>query len=508
MEFIKELFKGSDGYVEIREIGADFEKAKQHFFTKQNIESYTPAPHLNIYFGAYSRNKKSGKAGACEDTRAIWVDYDEGMTGLTITERSEKVKRKIAEANIPGASILVNSGNGIHAYWLLNKRAGAEVVEINKAIALATNGDIKATDKARILRLPNTLNVKDINNPLKCEIIEADYSKTFDLSDIARQLGINIRQGEEKPSQGEIEPCNDILNEINTDRPCISAILKGVQAGERNFALGRLTKWLQVKGYTKEKAKKIITEWNKRNNPPEEQTKLLNDFNGYWKGDYKLLGCGQNNPALQQLLYKYCDRSECNFNLSIGEIKFENSIPYNNRLLNDLRDLTGNDIIIYGLLVRHKEGLTTSQLIKKLTARGTNKACVSKMTRTKSLETLQKKSFIEVIKGNRRKGIEDLQKAKPQGNFGLGYTLASNGAINGAIDKRVTAGELRLYILLLKYAYGKGNCFPSLETLAKDLRVTPSNISHMLNRLEKADYIKRNYGHFEGIEKLYLILLV
>ena len=62
--------------------------------------------------------------------------------------------------------------------------------------------------------------------------------------------------------------------------------------------------------------------------------------------------------------------------------------------------------------------------------------------------------------------------------------------------------------MLLKYAFGKGSCYPSLETMAKDIRTTPNNVSMLLNRLEKADYIKRVYKVFNGVEKLDIRLLV
>jgi predicted transcriptional regulator len=194
--------------------------------------------------------------------------------------------------------------------------------------------------------------------------------------------------------------------------------------------------------------------------------------------------------------------------MAIGNIDLENSIPYNNRLLNDLSTLTGNALIIYGLLVRHGEGLTTRLLIEKLTSRATDKVCMSNSTRIKSTDTLIKKGFVEALDGNRREGKDNLYKAIPQGNYGLGFTLMSNGAINGAIDRRVTSGELKLYVLLLKYAFGKGSCYPSLHTLSKEIRTSSSNVSHILNRLEQSEYIKREYKLFNGVERLSIKLLV
>jgi predicted transcriptional regulator len=89
-----------------------------------------------------------------------------------------------------------------------------------------------------------------------------------------------------------------------------------------------------------------------------------------------------------------------------------------------------------------------------------------------------------------------------------GTTLCSNGAINGAIDGRVTAPEFKLYILLLKYAFQKGSCYPSQITLSKELRVTQQAISLLLMELEKVEYIKKNTSYLKGAESLVYTLLV
>lgn len=504
LDFIKEITQGTDDYIEIRELPSK----KQYFLKADNIKDYEPKANQNIYFGTYSRYRKDGKAKSCNTTKVLWADYDSGLEDLTVKQRVEKVKTKIKGAGLPKPSILVSSGNGIHAYWILNTRAGDEAIEVIKAISMATGGDMRATEKARVMRLPNTLNVKDIDNPLRCEVVEADTTLIYVLKHFRNVLGDYIGQAKKSTTQSKPEPTNTILDSIKADRPCIDGILKGVPAGERNFSIGRLTKWLQVKGYTKSKSQQVLMAWNNLNSPPEDTQKLIEDFNAYWHGDYKLLGCSIKTPEIQQLLYKYCNRPECKFTMAIGNIELDNTVKFNNRLLKDMSRLTGNDLIVYGLLERHREGLTTSLLIEKMTSRATRKACMSKPTRLKSIDTLKKMKFIEVIEGNKRAGKENLYKAIPQGTYGMGYTLISNGAINGAIDQRVTAGEFKLYVLLLRYAFNKGSCYPSLETLGKELRTTSNSISLLLNRLEKADYIKRLYKDYNGIEKLDIRLLV
>lgn len=496
-EFLNALFDDvGKEYVEIRELP----EGKQYFLKQGEYENYKAPSNKNVYFGVFARTKKSGKAEACSTTGALFADYD--FKGLALDKRLEEVRQRIEKAGLPKPSILVNSGNGIHTYWLLKRRAGEEALKVLKAIALATNADMKATDKARIMRLPYTMNVKS-DHVLWCEIVQADYGLKYDLSEFMKLLDNYI--GHE--AKNAIEGKCGLLEGIKADRYCISKILEGVPEGERNFALGRLTKWLQIKGYTREKSRKIIIAWNKRNNPPEEEQKLLKDFDYYWHGDYKLLGCTISNPELQQILFKYCNKPECNFT-AIAGFKLDNHVKYNNRLLNQLNTLSGNDLIVYGVLVRHSEGLTTSLLIEKLTSKATGKPCMSRPTLFNSIRTLDRKGFIEVLEGNKRAGKENLYKAIPQGTYGLGYTLVSNGAINGAIDGRTTPAEFKLYVLLVKYAFSKGIAYPSLTTLAKELQVGADWVSKALKALEQADYIKRDYKIYKGVEKLFIRLLV
>lgn len=504
--FLEEIINGTNEYLEIREIDHEG-NVTQHFLKQQDINKYTPPKDKNVYFGVFSRNKKSGKTRCCNTTRVLWLDFDKGMMGLSVEERVKKVQDIIMAVGLPKASILISSGNGIHAYWLLKERQ-QEVTEVLRIIADITDADIKATDKARIMRLPGTLNIKDKERPLEYKILQADYSLIYDYRLFKELLKDCIGQVSEKPLKAKLELTKSIIDEIKTDRPCIEKIIKGVSKGERNFALGRLTKWLQVKGFPRDISQQAILDWNNRNNPPESITKLIKDFNMYWYEDYKLLGCKINKPELQQILDKYCNRPDCNFSMSIGNINLDKMVRINNRLLNDIQKLTGNDLLIYSVLVRNKEGLTTSALNEEL-INSSGKICMSNKTILDSLSTLKKLGYVKIINGNKRKREENFYKAISQSTFGLGYTLVSNDAINKAIERGVSPGGFRLYVLLLKYAYNKGICNPSLNTLAKELRTTSSNISILLKRLEESKYIRREYKkQLNGVKKLVIRLLV
>jgi hypothetical protein len=484
------------GYINIRCDKGKLGRWRNSFFRLDEIEGYKIPQNRNVYFGVFARGRRSGNADACTTTGVLWADYD----NTTL----EPVREKIRLAGLPEPSIFVNSGHGIHAYWLLEERAGSEAIPVVKAIVKATGADPLPAHKAGMMRLPGSMNVKRLPY-VPCEILEANYNR-YDISVFERLL--NVTKEPAKPT-GRPQTKKDIPELLSASMGCIKAIAEGVQEGHRNFALGRITKYLQREGYSKEKARRIVLKWNNNNDPPEVEEKLRKDFKALWHTDYKLLGCCiEKNSELQAVLSCYCLGAECKLRTAIGQLELSNSISLNNRLFSAYHTLTGNDLIVLGVLNRHFEGLSTTALVDKLTSPATDKPCMSLKTMRNCLNTLGAMGLVSMVKGNRRRGQYDFYKAIPQGTYGTGYTLVTNGAINGAIDGRITPAQFRLYVLLLRYAFGKGRCHPSLSTLAKELRVAPHTVSEQLKALDKADYIKRFRGYEKNRFKLIYRLLV
>lgn len=122
-----------------------------------------------VYFGVATRlnGAHTGTRADLAELPALWVDIDSDKLGL------DKAAAIAALRNmaIP-PSIIVDSGGGIHAYWLLREaldvRAAADdaaateeaIVAALKQLASIVAGDIAVCDLARILRLPGTHNTK------------------------------------------------------------------------------------------------------------------------------------------------------------------------------------------------------------------------------------------------------------------------------------------------------------------------------------------------------------
>ncbi len=132
----------------------------------------------NSFFGVCPR-LEVGKAKKADIplVRTLWIDVDYCDT--------KDFKSRLDGTELPEPSIVVHSGNGIHAYWLLaeavelNSDADRQLIEgLNKSFKVALGGD-HTHDVTRILRLPHPelFNVKNHRNgatPKPVTLIKAD----------------------------------------------------------------------------------------------------------------------------------------------------------------------------------------------------------------------------------------------------------------------------------------------------------------------------------------------
>jgi DNA-binding MarR family transcriptional regulator len=490
-EFFQAVLGDIPGVIEVREFSRDSRVNRIWFKDVDDLLEYVPPEDKDIYFGvSRRRSTASGKTRNLGRAAALWADFDD--TNL------KEVKDKIRNSKIPKPSAYIHSGHGIHTYWFLDEAVRAEkITPFLKYISEAVGADSRAAEPARVMRVPCTFNNKF--DPILCEITELNEYTRYSLENLKKRFNLEMtRENDNRETRikGVKVP--------NSDRPCIQSILKGADRGERNWAQGRLTKWLQMKGYSKQRALDIVLAWNHLNNPPEEIAKIKNDFYSYWKEDYKLLGCSIPDPDLQAMLSKHCNRYECPIKGSLDSLEIENYIKINNRIFNEYKEITGYELIVYAVLLAEKDGLNTTQIKKELTHK--SKKCMSRQRLSSAVKKLKKMNLITTRK---RKGFATFCRVKEQGTFGTGYTLVNNGVINGAIYQAIRPSELKVYILLLKYAFNKGSAFPSTLTLSEKLGIKRQTVSDHIKALEKARYLKRRYDYNDqGVESLTCILLV
>jgi hypothetical protein len=87
--------------------------------------------------------------------RVLWCDFDASITSV------EQAQAAISESGLPDATMLVWSGNGVHAYWALDKAYPVDELQPH-ARGLHDALPTDAThDVVRVLRVPGTINPKN-----------------------------------------------------------------------------------------------------------------------------------------------------------------------------------------------------------------------------------------------------------------------------------------------------------------------------------------------------------
>ncbi len=503
-EFISLLHGGCGDLLVIREIDKQ-SKARNVFKRLDSALTYIPPQDKNIYIGMFAHNDRDATAGTATSAGAVWADFDD-------TGDAAEVVGRIQRAGLPNPSIIVSSGHGIHAYWLLAKRARpGEVVPVLKALAVALGSDGGVCDAARIMRLPGSMNHKG-SPAVPCSILSVSPLR-HDITHLQNVLSAYRQPARDLRLQG-------VRSLAESDFYCIRAMANGVRQGHRNTCLGRIAAWLKLIGYNEARAWADVMQWNSLCSPPERLPALRKRFLAYWARDYKLLGCVQENPVLQAVLSDYCAGAECSRKWLMADINFDGAIAYSNREIADLREWSGQKLILYGLLLKSEKGMTTSQLQEALTSPATGKPCMHARLMMQCLEELRAQGLVKTVRRNRRAGREDFHRAESVGNWLTRYTLVSKGALHGAIDGRVSPAEFRVYVLLCRYAWRKrrkreseteltGACFPSRVTLKKELGLRQeATVTTHLRALERVGYISRSYGRDGNPYKLNIKLEV
>jgi len=138
----------------------------------------------DFYFGVCPRSSKQGTEEAVCTVPALWVDLD-----AKDFDGGKEEALGVLQAWQHPPSVIVDSGNGYHAYWLLREPEGVSTQDERlhvkgylKGLTEALGGD-HTFDLSRILRVPETVNKKDPENHKAVQIVELNPERRYNLSD-------------------------------------------------------------------------------------------------------------------------------------------------------------------------------------------------------------------------------------------------------------------------------------------------------------------------------------
>ena len=155
----------------------------------------------NNYFGVlptttpgnqYQRAKKGARDVAAQCV--LFAEIDDKDHGGGRGAARAVLETRIAGGAVPPPTSTIDSGGGVQAYWGLQQPFILDTPEkrdradrIQKAWVKHVGSDDGAKDLARVLRVPGTLNFK-YNPPRPVTVLEADYSRRYDLDDLEALL--------------------------------------------------------------------------------------------------------------------------------------------------------------------------------------------------------------------------------------------------------------------------------------------------------------------------------
>jgi hypothetical protein len=192
-DFLSTLFPAnflSDNYIEIRELP----RGTQRFFTSPaEIVEAIRGSDQNITFGVAMRSREGGSDKDVSLVTSLWTDIDLKDFSGDVSE----LKHSIDQFPIQ-PSIQIDSGNGVHLYWLLKKPiiVNDETSRFLRGLLLgitkSVGGDVACRNLSRVMRMPGTQNAKqngkmvaitECDDPKPCCVLTWHPDRRYDLSD-------------------------------------------------------------------------------------------------------------------------------------------------------------------------------------------------------------------------------------------------------------------------------------------------------------------------------------
>lgn len=195
LSYCNHLFDNTtDGYLQIKQFSDKDTKITVETTKNNSLRNVIleKKDEKDVFITVNTHFIPSSTVNTIRQFRALYVDID--STKYFKTELVYMVYDLVNSEVIPKPSMIVDSGRGIHLYWRIkNAPFGAlytwQQIEDYLYFNLKHLGaDQKATDAARILRIPTTVNSKNNSN---CKIIEMDDSIEYSMYDLREKyLGI------------------------------------------------------------------------------------------------------------------------------------------------------------------------------------------------------------------------------------------------------------------------------------------------------------------------------
>lgn len=198
-KFLETLFSDHlakhKGYIEIRQIIG--RGVKQSFYESvqaviDDLDTYAG----NVFYGIAPRIKWEGNKKAVKYITCLWVDADvktKDKPNAFYHTKAQALKELNAFYLKP--SIIADSGNGVHCYWLLRESVEVDLFRVESILAgliKELNAD-HCQDICRVFRLPGTTNLKNQAEPKETKLESFAPDIKYSLDDFKQEENLGIK---------------------------------------------------------------------------------------------------------------------------------------------------------------------------------------------------------------------------------------------------------------------------------------------------------------------------
>lgn len=271
--YCKHIFDSStDGYIQILNLS----KNKKMKIYNTNINSLRDVveeanEQLDFFITPNTFYKPQRQVDNIRQFRALFIDLDTGE------ENKQYAAYKVFELSedniIPKPSMIVDSGRGIHIYWKIKNApykalyTWQELQDLFYTKLKPLGADIKATDAARVLRLPSTINSR---NNQECRVIYQDNEIEYSMYDL-RETYLHDKY---KKTISKAKRINNKIIEnafFNSyslhmtraeDLETLIELRNGIMNGNRNMAIHCYAYWKGIYIRDSEELKEIVEDFN------------------------------------------------------------------------------------------------------------------------------------------------------------------------------------------------------------------------------------------------------
>lgn len=285
-DYIKHLFyKEIDGYIQIMQLKnkevVDIKNYKG-MTVLEALEKHTGKKDVFITPNSTYNGRRDSKN--IRQFRALYIDLD--YNAYSFNQLVYEMWELVLDKKIPEPTMVVASGRGAHVYWRI-KHAPYQALSTWQELEdhlykqlKHLGADKKATDAARVLRLPDTINSR---NNAECKVMILNDKVTYSMYDLReeylkwkpkafKEVKVKKNKKEFKVLQFftsyslHITRAEDILD--------LCKIRKFRVTGYRNKILHMYAYWLGVTHRDEERLTQLVNELNNKFTEPLKQSEV------------------------------------------------------------------------------------------------------------------------------------------------------------------------------------------------------------------------------------------